>query len=261
MAQKEIALVVASKPPLHFSVNNAKLTKHTASFSLPAGHTCPGADQCLAKRDLNTGRIVDGPKQTVRCFAASMEVARPNLARALDRNIKALREAKTEDKMADLIQQSLRHERLADYSSIRIHVHGDFFSATYFRAWAKVARQNPQRLFYAYTKSLPIWIANFEAVPLNMLIVASHGGKFDHMIKAYDLRSARWVMHPEEAEELRLPIDKDESLVVNPKIKHFALLLHGTQPAGTEASLAIRRLRRENVSFSYSRMAKKNKKR
>jgi hypothetical protein len=189
-----------------------------------------------------------------------MEVARPNLARALDRNIKALREAKTEDKMADLIQQSLRYVAEV-YSSIRIHVHGDFFSATYFRAWAKVARQNPQRLFYAYTKSLPIWIANFEAVPSNMLIVASHGGKFDHMIKAYDLRSARWVMHPEEAEELRLPIDKDESLVVNPDVQHFALLIHGTQPPGTEASLAIRRLRRENVSFTYSRMQKKNKKR
>jgi hypothetical protein len=260
MAQKEIALVVASKPPLHFSVDNAKLAKHTASFSLPAGHTCPGADQCLAKRDLNTGKIVDGPKQTVRCFAASMEVARPNLARALDRNIKALREAKTEDKMAALIQQSLRYVAEV-YSSIRIHVHGDFFSATYFRAWAKVATNNPQRLFYAYTKSLPIWIANFEAVPSNMLIVASYGGKFDHMIKAYDLRSARWVMHPEEAEELRLPIDKDESLVVNPDIKHFALLLHGSQPPGTEASLAIRRLRRENVSFTYSRAQKKNNKR
>ena len=51
---------------------NAKL-KEVYYWCLPAGHSCPGALECLAKADRHTGRVTDGPDTKIRCWAASME--------------------------------------------------------------------------------------------------------------------------------------------------------------------------------------------
>ena len=42
-------------------------------FSLPAGYSCPFADECLSKADRITGKITDGPDMKFRCFQASLE--------------------------------------------------------------------------------------------------------------------------------------------------------------------------------------------
>ena len=42
---------------------------------------------------------------------------------------------------------------------VRVHDSGDFFSQEYFDAWLEVARGRPRTRFYAYTKSLPFWVA------------------------------------------------------------------------------------------------------
>ena len=62
---------------LRFSKGNAKLTKDTLIFNLPAGKTCPGALHCKAfatEQADGKRKIVDGPETKFRCFAASSEV-------------------------------------------------------------------------------------------------------------------------------------------------------------------------------------------
>ena len=55
----------------------------------------------------------------------------------------------------------------------------------------------------------------------------------------------------EEAEEKELPIDHDEFYALN-NGGNFGLLIHGTQPKGSEAGEAIKELKRKGVKFSYS---------
>ncbi len=194
---------------------------------------------------------MDGKFQQHRCFAASTEAARPSVRRSTDRNWQALKRAQTTEAMADLI-----HKNLPDvfrFPVIRVHVHGDYFSQSYFLAWMEVARRNPERLFYSYTKSLSFWVTARGMVPPNFVLTASRGGKFDHLIDMHNLREAVVVFHPEEAAALGLEIDHDDSHAMNPKVRKFALLLHGMQAKGSKASAARQRLLREGVPHQYSK--------
>lgn len=236
---------------LSFSTSNAKLKgSRTAAFSLPAGYTCPGAKECLAWFDRKERRLIDGKDAKFRCFAASMEAAFKSVQKSLDRNLSLLQRAKTVERMAELIDLSLPS---AWYHNIRVHADGDFYHQDYFLAWMEAARRNKNRLFYAYTKSLPIWVKLRKFVPDNFVLTASWGGKWDDMIEPNNLRSARVVYHPDDAEKLGLEIDHDDSHARARDGKDFALLIHGVQSAGSEASAAIKELKRQKIRFAYSR--------
>ena len=134
---------------------------------------------------------------------------------------------------------------------VRIHVSGDFYSQSYFDAWCKVARARPDMTFYAYTKSLRFWVARLDEIPPNLILTASAGGRYDALILEHGLRYARVVFSEDEAVKAGLELDHDDSHAQ----KHgpnFALLLHGTQPAGSEASKALVQLRRKGFT-GYSR--------
>jgi hypothetical protein len=115
-----------------------------------------------------------------------------------------------------------------------------------------VAKLNPLITFYSYTKSLPYWVANTDNVPSNFILTASRGGRMDGLIDEAGLKVAEVVFSLEEAEEKNLPIDHDEYYAIN-NAGNFALLIHGTQPKGTEAADAIRSLKAQGVEFAYSR--------
>lgn len=223
---------------LRFGRGNAKLAGEIYTFSLPAGHACPGALHCLAKADRETGKLQDGAAQTFRCFAASDESRYPSVRRSRWHNFDLLR-GKTREAMAALILDSLPQ----DAKVIRLHVSGDFFSDTYFLAWMDVARAKPDLLFYTYTKSLPIWIRHRSSMPANFKLTASEGGKFDAMIELEGLKSAKVVFSPEEAQRLGLEIDHDDRLAYASD-KSFALLLHGGQGKDTPAAKAMSALRK-----------------
>jgi len=142
---------------------------------------------------------------------------------------------------------------------IRIHVGGDFFSDKYFLAWIKVAILFPNKIFYAYTKSLIYWIRNRELIEetRNFVLTASYGGTQDHLIQSENLRFAKVIFSEKEAEDLGLPIDHDDTHAYDPNLRHqsFALLLHGIQPKGSEASQALRKLKGKG---SYSKRKKIN---
>lgn len=223
-------------PFLSFSRGNAKLGPSIHTFSLPAGHTCPGALHCLASADRATGRITDGAAQQYRCFSATDEARLPSVRESRWRNFELLRAARTREGMAALITQSLPRRAKV----VRIHVGGDFFSEAYFLAWTDVARARADVRFYAYTKSLHLWRRLQEFVPDNLILTASLGGRFDG--SARGLKTAQVVFAPEQAAALGLEIDHDDSHAYRGK-DSFALLLHGTQAAGTSASGALQKLR------------------
>jgi hypothetical protein len=144
---------------------------------------------------------------------------------------------------------------------IRIHVAGDFFNFKYFLAWCKVARMNPNVLFYAYTKSLKFWIQADakNLIPDNLVLTASRGGRLDDLIESYNLRETIVVHSEQEAWDKGLEIDHDDSHAANPnsRDKDFALLIHGTQAKGSTAAEALKILKRNKVKHSYSRKAVK----
>lgn len=216
---------------LVFGTGNAKLSKAIATFSLPAGWTCPMAHRCLSKSDRFTGKVTDGPDAHFRCFAATGEARATTVRAARWRNLELLQKAKTVQGMADLIQSSF--PLFIDY--VRIHPSGDFFSENYFKAWLNVAINNPKVVFYAYTKSLHFWIKYKKQIPKNFRLTASKGGKLDSLIKKHRLKFAEVVFSVEEARRKGLEIDHDDSHAIDSK-KPFALLLHGTQKANTTAA-------------------------
>lgn len=243
---------VADPGLLFFGKGNAKLPPNVATFSIPAGYTCPGAMDCLSKFDRGKRKLVDGPRQQHRCFAASMEAAFTTVRLSTDRNWQRLKTAKTVEVMVSLITNSLPPPY---YDVVRVHVHGDYFSFDYMLAWLEVARKNPDRLFYSYTKSLHFLVKAMDAglVPENFVFTASRGGKFDHLIDDKGLREAVVIYHPEEAEALGLQIDHDDTLARDPEVRKFSLLIHGQQPAKSKSAVAVKRLKKEGVKFSYGR--------
>jgi hypothetical protein len=229
-------LLQISDQALTFGKGNAKLSKEIATFSLPAGHTCPGALQCMARADRLTGQISDGKDATFRCFAASQEAAFTSVRESRWHNFELLR-GKSRAAMAELISRSL-----PDAPIVRIHVGGDFFSQAYFQAWCDVARSHPGVRFYAYTKSISVWQKCLAEVPSNLILTASEGGRFDALIG--DRKRAKVVFSEEQAAALGLELDHDDSHAYEGGAS-FALLLHGTQAKGTPAAKALSALKLE----------------
>ena len=225
------------------------------SLDLLSGYSCPHAKQCLSKavvQDNGKRKIKDGKYTEFRCFSASQEVQYTNVYNSRKHNFDLLRKLSCGE-MVDVINQSLPR----DAGIVRIHVAGDFFSQQYMEAWYTVALLNPSVLFYAYTKSLRYWL-NIREFPVlhNFVLTASYGGTHDHLIEEFNLRSAKVVFSEAEAAELGLEIDHDDSHAAKPTLRDnsFALLIHGTQPKGSAASVALKEL---NGQGSYSRRKKK----
>jgi hypothetical protein len=240
---------------LIFGKGNAKL-HGVATFSLPAGWACPGAKDCLARADRETGKLKDGPATLFRCFSASQEAMYPSVRQARWSNFQLLRGLDVES-MADLIAASLPRKA----ATVRVHVSGDFFSQDYFDAWLAVASRRPEVTFYFYTKSLRFWVARLDDVGTgrapgkvpNFVPTASRGGREDDLIGLHGLREARVVYSQSEADALGLDVDDDDTHAM----AHggdFALLIHGMQPPGSQASKAVSALRAQG-EFGYGERA------
>ena len=232
-----------------------------ATWSLRSGHNCPGARDCHSRVVEQTGEngrlklsVVDGKHTEFRCFAASDEARQTNvyLSRRANEEILAICAKSANDGAKALCAALPKWATI-----VRIHVGGDFKTLAYFDAWLRVVEDNPNRLFYAYTKSLPFWVKRLDRVNRldNLVLTASRGGKHDALISAYGLREAIVVDFETNeqrtqfcedrgigesglttAEEMGLVVDHDDSSAASPanRANNFALALHGTQPAGTD---------------------------
>jgi len=235
---------------LRFSHGNAKINKQTIIFNLPAGTTCPGASKCLSFVKLSDNgkrSIVDGKETEFRCFAASSEVQYDGVYNNRQHNLKLIRDALDNNNCAQLIHDSLQNARKKSTKLVRIHESGDFFNREYLMAWVLVAQHNPDLKFYCYSKNLPLFVnAN---LPSNFYMTASYGGKFDSLIdQGLFTRYAKVFMTEDDANRAGLKVDsQDQSCFED---EPFALLVHGTQPAGSawgKASRMNRKIQREKV--------------
>lgn len=223
------------------------------SLDLLSGWSCPFAEACLSRAVVGADgrrKIRDGAKTQFRCFSASQEVQYNDVYDLRNNNFQALRHL-TENEMYDMLSQNLPK----DAGIVRIHVAGDFFNRAYMRAWIRVAVANPNTLFYAYTKSLRYWLELQDTMPDNFILTASRGGREDHLISEHNLREARVVFSEIEAYNMGLEIDHTDEHACRPSLRSqsFALLVHGTQPKGSDAAEALKILKRDKVKHSYSK--------
>jgi hypothetical protein len=239
---------------LKFGDPNAKLKKMIKkvglvlkTFTLPAGHTCPAAKDCFSRADRETGKVTDGPDTVFRCFMASAEARSPSLRKLVWHNLELIKEALKCDAQAgfenmphtsQLINKSLPEK----FDIMRVHVGGDYFSRQYLMAWIEVAKLNPDKVFYSYSKSLHLF--KQFALPENLVLTASRGGKHDDLIDLHGWKEALVVYSEEEAAERGLEIDHDDTHAAFGE-ENFALLIHGTQPAGSMASQALQAIKRK----------------
>lgn len=236
-----------------FSHGNAKLPDSTLIFSIPAGHTCPGANLCLSMADRHTGKISDGPATQFRCYAASQEIY-SNVRDARWRNLDLIKRLSPHD-LSTGLRRSIAASRNHKSTHVRWFGSGDCFSPSLRDAIVSCAEAFPELVHYLYTKNLPIWLngTTLRALPGNLYLTASHGGRFDDLLqRGLFPRTARVVLNQEEADRLGLPVDFNDSYAYDPVPTHFAHLVHGTQPAGSEAGKAIRSRAKAGLFVGYS---------
>lgn len=247
---------------LKFQHGNAKLPDSTLTFALPAGYTCPGALAChaFATRQPDESRkhgwrysVHDGPHTVFRCYAASEEIYH-NVYEARWHNWTLLRTLNTGD-ATDLLCLSLGAHRSHKSERVRWFTAGDCPTPTLRDALIATARRTPDLLFYLYSKHLPLWLDGGRLLPLpeNLKLTASWGGRWDFLLSdGLFPRTARVVNTHEEAYALGLPLDFNDSHAYAPVDRHFAHLVHGTQPAGSAAGAAIRTRKQAGLFTGYS---------
>jgi hypothetical protein len=256
---------------LTFSSENSKLGGSIATFSLPAGWTCPFANLCLKKvgrdRVINpakvgtsktskkTGekipykgdvKVTKGKDAEFDCYAANQEMQYDAIRANRWHNFDLLKEAGDANGQADLIVKSLNFffDSEGKKEAVRIHESGDFYNGEYLKAWILVAKRMPNVNFYAYTKSVP-YIKQLEKeladIP-NLSITLSKGGKRDSELGDVDIKESHVFNTPEEVLEAGLIVDLDDSLSREKggKDSNFALLVHGTQAKGKMGQNKIR---------------------
>jgi len=149
-------------------------TYKVVSFNLPAGGyeidgksyiTCPGAGTCLNMCYARQGTFLFKGSKRVR-----IENHKALLFIYKTQGFDAL-----VDKLDECVKTVTRTTAI-----IRLHDSGDFFKKWYAEAWVAVMARHPGILFYAYTKSFPMF--KDITIPDNFRLTYSYGGKFDIQI-------------------------------------------------------------------------------
>ena len=117
---------------LRITFENAKL-KGIWHYSLPSGHSCPGAKNCYTKADRETGKITDlqtpdADGVIYRCYAAMDEARRPNVRAVRWDNFDLLKSKKSTAEKTKLIVESVKSVGLIRGGTLRVHIGGDYYS-------------------------------------------------------------------------------------------------------------------------------------
>ena len=88
-----------------------------------------------------------------------------------------------QDNFINKIQSEIDNKK-KKITHIRIHSGGDFYNKKYLFKWLTLAKNNPDIIFYCYTKSIPLFKKNIKLIDSikNFKYCYSLGGKFDFMI-------------------------------------------------------------------------------
>ena len=236
---------------LYFSEGNEKLDKNIYIFSLPAGKSCPGATNCKTTVEIDNVfrksslKKLAGNKFT--CYAASGQSIYPSKYYKAMVNFKILKEyCKSVDDVTTVLNTMVGG--FSDYSIVRIHDAGDFFSTNYLQGWLNVAELHPKILFYAYTTSIMMLknIADKRGhLPANFVFNESEenmtrlfNDKADEIVKSIKERGIlkTRVMYNtfKEAEQQNMKIDVNDTLAMRGDISEFGLLIHGKGQTGNQ---------------------------
>tara|TARA_R110000744_G_scaffold248518_1_gene364905 strand:+ start:465 stop:1070 length:606 start_codon:yes stop_codon:yes gene_type:complete len=147
----------------------------TAYKSITGKIICPFADKCVEY-----------------CYAQKGAYSWSNVKPAFEKRY----EITKQDNFIELMNKEIKRKKV-DF--LRVHDSGDFYSNSYIQKWFKIANQNPNVNFYAYTKSIPLFKG--LAIPENFDIIFSEGSKVDELINVKTDRHAKIFNSVEELEK------------------------------------------------------------
>lgn len=267
--EEEIKDIIENSCVLTFSTDNTKLGPNVATFSLPAGWTCPFAKDCFMKvsrereKDPETGTIKYEKGEDIKymCYAAWMEIQRDALQKNRWHNYDLLESANGLSEKIDLIERSIKNllSEKPQIKQIRIHESGDFYKGEYFDAWLQIAKRFPNIEFYAYTKALPFVKKHEKEInnTPNFTIDLSMGGTRDDLAHELEgFKKAYVFITPEEALEAGHIIDLDDSLAQDIEGGDFGLLVHGMQTKDVGTKDVTKHKLRNEVFMKYHKYKK-----
>ena len=203
-----------------------------ASFNLPAGAyndsdgkkhvVCIGAKACLDLCYARQGRYKMGSVISLR-KNNHMTLVSAYIQNGIEGMVTLLTEA----------VESLPRT----YGIIRIHDSGDFFSKAYLEAWLIVIRRFPHLLFYAYTKSAPLF--DGMDIPENFRVTFSMGGKFDSRVSK-DAPISMILKDESELETFTMVDGNDSDLPAILGLKRIGLVYHGVRKPTEENFVNLR---------------------
>ena len=185
-------------------------------FNLPAGHTCPFANECKVKVDRATGKFTT-KKGEYRCYAAMAERF-PAVRNHRWGNFEYIVACNP-----IILPQDMKY--------CRIHGSGDFFAQWYFDEWVEICNENSHIMFWAFPKSVRYWVNRLDKIPKNLCLQASYGGLDDHLIAKHKLKFAKVFPSAVEARKAGLAIDTDDRLAMS-GTKSFALIDNFSKKGG-----------------------------
>ena len=162
-------------------ITNKKNNSNIYEFNLPAYKNAMGKLICPFAKDC----IKD-------CYASKGTYLYKNVQTKYENNYNSSLEANFES----LIQAELDKKKP---SHVRIHSSGDFYNKKYLLKWATLAMENPDIIFYAYTKSIKFFKFGSMAEQImsldNFKIIFSLGSKSDNLINLNKDRHAKIFMN------------------------------------------------------------------
>lgn len=134
------------EPRCLLTLGNGKVGEAVHLWSLPAVLSCVGRT----------------PACVAACYARCGRFRFPAVVERLHANYEACRED-------DFASRMIAEIRRRGCVVVRVHASGDFWSASYVRAWTRICRSCPRTRFYAYTRSWRVTALRAELVKLARL--------------------------------------------------------------------------------------------
>lgn len=141
---------------LRFSKGNHKLSSKILTWNLPPGWTCPNAGECIGY-----------------CYAQKATKRWKHVRVSRYHNF----ELSKKDTFVSMVNDYLKRYK---GKIVRIHGSGDFYSIEYVEKWLQIIKDNPDIIFYAFTKSFDLF--SLDHLPSNFVLMQSTGSTIDHKI-------------------------------------------------------------------------------
>ena len=200
--------------------SNSKLKKTSKKnnvnifvFDLPSGENkngeiiCPGADTC---------KLI--------CYASKGFYIMPSVKKAYETNYYYSKQ----DNFIELIQKEIDSKK-KKITHIRIHSSGDFYNLDYLLKWLLIADNNPNIIFYCYTKSIDIFKDNIDLINRfnNFKYCYSYGSKHDHLINDNTDYHSKIFKTENKLNRLGyINASYDDLLAINPNNNKIGLIYH-----------------------------------